>query len=154
MRLEESVGGNCNRADLDRAEKAVEEFRCVGKKKKDTFLRANTQAPQCVAYTVCLLQQMAVNNTFVAAFNCDFFSSAFGNIAVNKASGDVELLRQVKQGGEAPELPGISCASQCPRAGGIIAWGIFGCRLSVYLDLYATGSEILFVNSGLATMRT
>ena len=68
---------------------------------------------------------MTIGDTFVAAFNCDFFSSAFGNIVVNKVSGDVELLRQVKQGGEVPERAGISCASQYPPAGGIIARGNF-----------------------------
>src|SRR5207253_1262926 len=41
---------------------------------------------------------MTIGDTFVAAFNRDFFSSAFGNIAINKVSGEVELFRQIKRG--------------------------------------------------------
>src|SRR5881409_3637059 len=125
VRFEESIDGNGHRADLDCAKKAVKKFGNVGNQQKNALFGAHTQPMQRVAYAVCLLQKMTIGDTFVAAFNRDFFSSAFGNIAINKVSGEVELFRQIKQGGEVPERAGISCASQYPPAGGIIARGNF-----------------------------
>src|SRR5437016_2558205 len=90
VRFEESIDGNGHRADLDCAKKAVKKFGNVGNQQKNALFGAHTQPTKRVAHAVCVRQQMTIGDTFVAAFNCDFFSSAFGGIMVNKVSGDVE----------------------------------------------------------------
>src|SRR5438477_171823 len=93
VRFEESIDGNGHRADLDCAKKAVKKFGNVGNQQKNALFGAHTQPTKRVAHAVCVREQMTIGDTFVAAFNRDLFSSAFGNIAINKVSGNVELFR-------------------------------------------------------------
>ena len=93
MRFGLRVDWDCDRANFDHAEEAVEEFRRIEKQKKDTLSGTDASVAKRVSYAIGAFEELLVRDALANAFDGDVFPAAFTDIAIHEISGDVEELR-------------------------------------------------------------
>src|SRR6185437_1506814 len=98
VRLEQGVDGDGDGANFDGAKEAVGEFGSVEQKQQNAFFGANIQSQKSVAEAVNALLQLGVGDALLTTFDGDPGGAALAQVAVNKISGSVEIVRQTERG--------------------------------------------------------
>jgi hypothetical protein len=93
VRLEKSIEGHGDGADLDRTEKGIQEFGSVEEQEQHPFLGTNVQRTEEIANAIDASQQLLIGDLLLATFDCRPGPVPLAYVAVDEKLCDIELFR-------------------------------------------------------------
>ena len=89
-RLHISIKRHCDRTNLDRSKKCIEELRTIRKKNRNPLLDTHAQLSKHIPKAVYVFEQFLVADLPLTAFNSDFVSLALDHVAVDEVRCNVK----------------------------------------------------------------